>query len=48
MNDKKGFSASVSTVPASADGTPLERQILLPLTPPATDEWPIPPREPAR
>jgi hypothetical protein len=41
MNDEKGFSASTSTVPASADVTPLERQILLPFTPPATNEWPI-------
>jgi hypothetical protein len=47
MNDNKGFSDSISTVSASADGTPLERQILSPLTPPATDEWPIPPPEPS-
>jgi hypothetical protein len=39
MNDEKRFSASTPTVPASSDGTPLERQILLPLTPLATDEW---------
>jgi hypothetical protein len=38
MNDEKRFSALTPTVPA-ADGTPLERQILLPLKPPATNEW---------
>ncbi|KAF4629030.1 hypothetical protein G7Y89_g9119 [Cudoniella acicularis] len=38
MNDKKRFSASTPTVSAPADGTPPERQIILPLTPPATDE----------
>ncbi|KAF4609608.1 hypothetical protein G7Y89_g15847 [Cudoniella acicularis] len=32
-------SQSTPTVPAPADGTPPERQIVLPLTPPATDEW---------
>jgi hypothetical protein len=40
MNDEKRFPASTPTVPESANGTPPERQILLPLTPPATDEWP--------
>jgi len=39
MNDEKIFSASTPTVPESVDGTPPERQIILPLTPPATDEW---------
>jgi hypothetical protein len=38
MNDEKRFSASTPTVPAPADGTPSERQIILPLTPPVTDE----------
>ena len=31
--------AATPTVPESAHGTPPERQIPLPLTPPATDEW---------
>ncbi|TVY43760.1 hypothetical protein LSUB1_G001256 [Lachnellula subtilissima] len=39
MNDEKRFSASTPTVPELADGTPPERQIPFPLTPPATDEW---------
>jgi hypothetical protein len=43
MNDEKRFSASTPTVPESADGTPPERQIRLPLTPPATDELPSTP-----
>jgi hypothetical protein len=38
MNDEKRFSASTPTVSAPADGTP-ERQVVLPLTPPATHEW---------
>ncbi|KAI9735395.1 MAG: hypothetical protein M1818_006401 [Claussenomyces sp. TS43310] len=36
MNDERKFSAPTQ----SAHGTPPERQFLLPLTPPATDEWP--------
>ena len=40
MNDEKRFSDSTPTVPESADGTPPDRQILLPLTPPATNELP--------
>ncbi|CZT08279.1 uncharacterized protein RCO7_11545 [Rhynchosporium graminicola] len=39
MSDER-FSASTPTVPESADGTPPERQIRLPLTPSATDELP--------
>ena len=39
MNDRKGKPASKSAVPAPAYGSPPERQILFPLTPPATDEW---------
>ena len=37
MNDEKGFSAS-TPVPESAHGTPQDKQILSPLTPPPTDE----------
>jgi hypothetical protein len=43
MNDEKIFSASTPTIPESTDGTPPERQIRLPLTPPATDELPSTP-----
>jgi hypothetical protein len=39
MNDEKRFSASTPTVPAPAEGTPPERQFILALTPPTTDEW---------
>ncbi|KAH8679716.1 hypothetical protein BGZ60DRAFT_235953 [Tricladium varicosporioides] len=39
MNNEK-FSVSTPAVPESADGTLPERQIRLPLTPPATDELP--------
>ena len=39
MNDNRRFLASTPTVPKSADGTPPERQILLPLTPLAADKW---------
>ena len=38
MNKEKRFSASTPIVPKSADGTPPDRQIPLPLTPPATDD----------
>ncbi|KFY41818.1 hypothetical protein V494_02770 [Pseudogymnoascus sp. VKM F-4513 (FW-928)] len=38
MNDVKRFSDLTPAVPPSVDGTPPDRQIL-PLTPPATDEW---------
>ena len=38
MNDEKRFSASTPTVAEFANGTPPDRQILLPLTPPATDK----------
>ena len=48
MNDENEFSASTSNVPASADGTPLERKTPLPLTPLVTNKWPHPPRKPAR
>ena len=37
------FSVSTPAVPKSTDGTPPERQIRLPLTPPATDELPSTP-----
>lgn len=42
MNDEI-FSVSIPTIPKSADGTPPERQIRLPLTPPSTDELPTTP-----
>ncbi|KFZ24289.1 hypothetical protein V502_01229 [Pseudogymnoascus sp. VKM F-4520 (FW-2644)] len=38
MNDVKRYSALTPTVPPSADGTPPDRQIPFPLTPPATSE----------
>jgi hypothetical protein len=38
MNDEKRFSASTPIVPKSADGTPPDRQIPLPLTPPANND----------
>jgi len=46
MNNEKRFSASTPTVPASADGTLPERQILLPLTPLTTDEMAANPQSP--
>ena len=42
MNDNI-FSVSIPTISKSADGTPPERQIRLPLTPPASDELPTTP-----
>ncbi len=39
MHDEKRFTASTPTVLDSTDGTPLDRQILSPLTPLAIDEW---------
>jgi hypothetical protein len=38
MNNEKRFSTSMPIVPKSADGTPPDRQIPLPLIPLATDD----------
>jgi hypothetical protein len=39
MNDEKGMPASTSAIPEAAHGTPPDKQMLLPVTHPPTDEW---------